>query len=124
MPLPVVSQTLPPILDGVGDDGGVVELARHEDQLLADLPPPHLLVEAGGVAVGQRVPRVLRVQLGILQDLSFRRRQSLIREKCDLKIDLKFWKMCKVLPGFEAVGFVQPDLTLQGSADLTRGGHL
>ena len=78
--LPVVSQTLPAVLDGVGDDGGVVELARHEDQLLADLPPPHLLVEAGRVAVGQRVPRVLRVQLRILQNLSLRRRQSL-REK-------------------------------------------
>ena len=78
--IPVVSQTLPAVLDGVGDDGGVVELARHEHQLLADLPPPHLLVEAGRVAVGQRVPRVLRVQLRILQNLSLRRRQSL-REK-------------------------------------------
>ena len=79
--LPVVPQTLPPVLDGVGHDGGVVELPRHEDQLLAPLAPPHLLVEARGVAVGQRVPRVLRVQLGVLQDLPLGRRQPLREEQ-------------------------------------------
>ena len=96
--MPVIPEALPPVLDGVGDDGGVVELARDEDELLADLnfsekikvnnfikenkwltdlPAAHLLVEARGVAVGERVPRVLRVQLGVLQDLPLRRRQTL-----------------------------------------------
>ena len=35
--MPVIPEALPPILDGVGDDGGVIELARDEDELLADL---------------------------------------------------------------------------------------
>ena len=35
--MPVIPEALPPVLDGVGDDGGVVELARDEDELLADL---------------------------------------------------------------------------------------
>ena len=62
-----------------GSNGGMVQLARHLSQLLADLPPSHFLVQSSGVAIGQSVSGVIRVKARVFQYPPLGRGQTLAK---------------------------------------------